>query len=277
MKPDLTHGQAVSWSLGVMLAFVIAVQNVALFVPSLAHDLVLGVGIQVAVYLSACALFSARRPGRSFEDLFALRRAPVLLLVTALALGLALRAPIDFLQGAMEKVAPMPKEAHDHLAALLVPRNRVHAVALATVVGVLGPVVEELLYRGALFTGLRSAAGVVSASVTTSLLFTLVHAEPRFWPPLFLLACCLAALRAASGSLWPGVLLHGAFNGTAVVMAFSAGKADALLQRPAILVSSTVVSVLLFGVFFKLARGNSIAERARSLDGQPAPAPEAMS
>lgn len=277
MKPDLTHGQAVGWSLSVMLAFVMAVQTVAVFVPSLAHDLVLGVGIEVVVYLSACALFSARRQGRSFEDVFALRRTPALLLIAAVALGLALRAPIDFLQAAMEKVAPLPKAVHDQLAALLVPRNRVHAVALATVVGLTGPFVEELMYRGALFTGLRSGAGVLSAGITTSLLFTLVHSEPRFWPPLFLLACCLASMRAASGSLWPGVLMHGAFNGTAVVMAFSAGKADAILQRPVILVSSTVVSVLLLAVFWQLARGNSIAERARALDGQPTPAPEATS
>jgi len=277
VKPDLTHGQAVSWSLGLMLAFVIAVQNVALFVPSLAHDLVLGVGIEVVVYLSACALFSARRPGRSFEDVFALRRAPALLLLTAVALGLALRAPVDFLQAAMEKVAPLPKAVHEQLAALLVPRNRVHAVALATVVGLLGPFVEELVYRGALFTGLRSGAGVVSASVTTSLLFTLVHSEPRFWPPLFLLACILASMRAASGSLWPGVLMHGAFNGTAVIMAFSPGKAEAFTERPAFIVSSAVLSVLLLAVFLQLCRGSLIAERARSLDGPQAPAPEVTS
>jgi len=277
VKPDLTHGQAVSWSLSVMLAFLVVAQNVAFFIPSLAHDLVLGVGIEVVVYLSACALFSARRPGRSFEDVFAFRRAPVLLLVVAVALGFAARAPADFLQAAMEKLAPLPKAEHDQLVSLLVPRNRTHAVALAVMVGLAGPFVEELLYRGALFTGLRSMTGAVSAGVTTSLLFTLVHSEPRFWPPLFLLAGCLGFLRAASGSLWPGVLMHGAFNGTAVVMAFSGGKADDFAQRPAIVGASVVACLLLLGLVGVLARGSAIAERARALDAQPAPAPEATS
>ena len=277
MKPDLTHGQAVGWALSVTLAFLIVAQNVALVVPNLAHDLVLQVGVEVVVYLTACALFSARRPGRTFEDLFAFRRAPALLLLLAFALGLALRAPADFMETAIQKVAPLPQPVHDELSALLVPRGVVHAVALALVVGLCGPFVEELLYRGALFTALRGAAGAGSAAVTTGILFTIVHPEPRFWPPVFLLAGCLGFLRATSGSLWPGVLMHGAFNGTAVVMAFSGGKADAFEQKPIVVGVSILISVVLIGLVAYLARGSAIAERARSLDGQPAPAPEATS
>jgi membrane protease YdiL (CAAX protease family) len=277
VKPELSHGRAVGWALSVTLAFLIVAQNVALVVPSLAHDLVLQVGVEVVVYLSACALFSARRPGRSFEDLFAFRRAPALVLLLAFGLGLALRVPADFLETVIQKAAPLPQHVHDELGALLVPRGKLHAVALALVVGFAGPFVEELLYRGALFTGLRGTAGAGSAAVTTGLLFTIVHPEPRFWPPIFLLAGCLGFLRAVSGSLWPGFLMHGAFNGTAVVMTFSAGKADAFEERPAIVIASFGVAVFLIVLVAYLARGSAIAERARALDGHPAPTPEATS
>lgn len=277
MKTELSHGGAVGWALSVTLAFLIVAQNVALVIPSLAHDLVLQVGVEVVVYLCACALFSARRPGRSFEELFAFRRAPALLLVLAFALGLALRVPADFLETAIQKAAPLPQHVHEELESLLVPRSTLHAVALALVVGFAGPFVEELLYRGALFTGLRGTAGAGSAAVTTGLLFTIIHPEPRFWPPIFLLAGCLGFLRAVSGSLWPGVLMHGAFNGTAVVMTFSAGKADDFEQRLPIVIGSFVVAVVLIALVAYLARGSAIAERARALDGQPAPTPEATS
>ncbi len=277
MKTELSHGGAVGWALSVTLAFLIVAQNVALVMPSLAHDLVLQVGVEVVVYLCACALFSARRPGRSFEELFAFRRAPALLLVLAFALGLALRMPADFLETAIQKAAPLPQHVHEELESLLVPRSTLHAVALALVVGFAGPFVEELLYRGALFTGLRGTAGAGSAAVTTGLLFTIVHPEPRFWPPIFLLAGCLGFLRAVSGSLWPGVLMHGAFNGTAVVMTFSAGKADDFEQRLPIVIGSFVVALVLIALVAYLARGSAIAERARALDGQPAPTPEATS
>ncbi|HEV8548065.1 MAG TPA: CPBP family intramembrane glutamic endopeptidase [Polyangiaceae bacterium] len=271
MKPDLTHGQAVAWSASVTLGFLIVAREVALAVPGLLHDLVLQVGVEIVVYLAACALFSARRPGRTFEDVFAFRRAPVLLLAAAGALGLALRAPADFVETWIQKQSPLPKGLEEEFAAMLVPHSALHAVALALVVGLCGPFVEELLYRGALFTGLRSTAGAGAAAVTTGVLFTVVHPEPRFWPPVFALAACLGFLRATSGSLWPCVLMHGVFNGTAVVMAFSGGKTDAFELKPAVVGGSFAAAVLLLALVGKLARGSAIAERARSLDVHPVP------
>jgi membrane protease YdiL (CAAX protease family) len=238
-------------------------------VPSIVHDLVLRAGVEVVVYLAACALFSSRRPGRSFEEVFAFRRASVPLLIAAALLGFSLRAPADFTAEAILKLWPMPKQAYEEVSTLLVPRNLAHGIALATVVGLCGPFVEELLYRGALFTGLRSNASAGSAAMTTGLLFTVVHPEPRFWPVLFVLAGCLGFLRAASGSLWPCVLMHGAFNGTAVVMAFSPQKTEAFELRPSVVGISGVLAVLLVALVAGLARQSGIAERARALDVGP--------
>lgn len=273
MKPDLTHGQAIAWSLFVLLALGLTMQEVAHFVPALLHDIVLRAGVEIVVYLVACALFSARRPGRSFEDVFAFRRASVPLLVAAALLGLSLRAPADFAGEAIIKVWPMPKEFYEEASKMLVPRNFGHGVALAVVVGLVGPFVEELLYRGALFTGLRSTADPVSTAMTTGFLFALAHVEPRFWPIYLTLAACLGFLRAASGSLWPCILMHGVFNGTAVVMAFSPEKSDAFVLSPVVVGVSALLSVLLIAALALLARQSGIAERARALDVQPRPEP----
>jgi len=179
VKPELTHGQAASWALSVMLAFMIVGQNVAFITANKGPNLVLAVGVQVVVYLSACALFSARRPGRTFEELFALRRTSVSLLLAGFLLGLALRAPTDFLESLIQKVAPFPKGVEEELAKSLLPHSVGHGVALALAVALAGPFVEELLYRGALFTALRRTAGVVSTTITTGLLFAVAHFEPR--------------------------------------------------------------------------------------------------
>ena len=277
MKPDLTHGQAIAWSALVLFALVFTMQEVAYFVPSVSHDLVLRAGVEIVVYLVACALFSARRPGRSFEDVFAFRRTSVPLLVVAALLGLSLRAPADFAGEAILKVWPMPKEVYDEYSKILVPRNFGHGVALAVVVGLAGPFVEELLYRGALFTGLRSSADPASTAMTTGFLFALAHVAPRFWPIYLVVAACLGLLRAASGSLWPCILMHGVFNGTAVVMAFSPEKSDAFVLSPLVVGVSALASVLLVVTAVFLARRSGIAERARALDVQPRPAQGAPS
>jgi membrane protease YdiL (CAAX protease family) len=266
-RPDVTNGDAVAWALGVTLAWWITVQQVMLLVPKASQDLVVLFGTQLPIYLGACALFAMRRPGRSFEELFALRRAPALLLVTGLLLGIALHAPAEGINQLVSKVFPMPAQVSEELSTRLVPRDTAHAAVLALIVAGVGPFVEELLYRGALFTGLRSGTTALSATITTGLLFTLVHLEPRWWLPIFLMASCIGYLRAQTGSLWPGVLLHGAFNGMTLALTWAGPRAEKVAASPAVLIASCVLVVLLLLVSARLAQKSVLAERARALDG----------
>lgn len=267
VENDLTHVDVVAWSLGVTLASVTVAQQLFIFAPNAAHDLVVLVGTQLPVYLGACALFAARRPGRNFEELFGLRRAPVALLVTAFLLGIALHAPAERLNALITQRFPLPKEVMAALESELIPRNPVHAVVLALVVAVAGPFVEELLYRGALYTGLRRTATAQRAALTTGALFTVSHLELRSWLPIFLLACCLGFVRARSGSLWPGILLHGAFNGTTLALTWLGPKTEEASLSTAVVAGSAFGAVVLVLLSARLAQKSDLAGRARALDG----------
>jgi membrane protease YdiL (CAAX protease family) len=266
-RSDLTHGDVVAWSLGVYLACWMVASELFLAAPNAARDLVVLVGTQLLVYLAACALFAWRRPGRSFEDLFALRRAPIGLLITAFLLGVSLHAPADKLNELVERIFPLKHELAEQLAAALLPHGIGHAIVLASAVAGAGPFVEELLYRGALYTGLRTTASAASAAMTTGLLFTLIHNDPRAWLPIFVLACCLGYVRALSGSLWPGVLLHGAFNASTLALAWVGPKAVDLSASLPFVLGSTLLALLLIALSARLAQKSHLAERARALDG----------
>lgn len=87
---------------------------------------------------------------------------------------------------------------------------------LLVVVGV-GPLVEELLFRGVLLSALMRRWPVGWAVAASSLLFALVHLpglEYQWYalPNLLLLALLLAGLRLRAGSIWPAVLAHGVNN-----------------------------------------------------------------
>lgn len=87
---------------------------------------------------------------------------------------------------------------------------------LLVVVGV-GPLVEELLFRGVLLSALMRRWTVGWAVAASSLLFALVHLpglEYQWYalPNLLLLALLLAGLRLRAGSIWPAVLAHGVNN-----------------------------------------------------------------
>ena len=93
---------------------------------------------------------------------------------------------------------------------------------MALVVVSLGPLVEELLFRGALLSALLRRMHTGWAVTVSSLLFACVHLPDLgfLWyavPNLALLAAVLAWLRLRSGSLWPAVVAHGVNNLLAVV------------------------------------------------------------
>ncbi|MEO9078195.1 MAG: CPBP family intramembrane glutamic endopeptidase [Rhodanobacter sp.] len=98
-------------------------------------------------------------------------------------------------------------------------------IPLVVVVVSLGPLVEELLFRGVLLSALLQRWGSTAAVVLSSLAFALAHLPGLGWqvfalPDLLLLALALAWLRLRSGSIWPGVVAHGANNLLAVAAWF---------------------------------------------------------
>lgn len=100
-------------------------------------------------------------------------------------------------------------------------------IPLVLVVVSVGPLVEELLFRGVLLSALLQRMRAGWAVAISSLLFACVHLPDLgyFWyaiPNLALLAVVLAWLRLKSGSLWPAVIAHGTNNLLAVVAWFVA-------------------------------------------------------
>jgi membrane protease YdiL (CAAX protease family) len=83
---------------------------------------------------------------------------------------------------------------------------------------VLGPVIEELTFRGAGFS-LFEGYGQTAAIVATSLAFGLWHGIWEALPILVALGLGLAYLRARTSSVYPSMVLHGTFNGIALILA----------------------------------------------------------
>jgi membrane protease YdiL (CAAX protease family) len=108
-------------------------------------------------------------------------------------------------------------EAEDSAFDTLVKSTFAVRLALAVVATASAPLVEELVYRGVLYGGLRSKLGTVATVIIVTLLFSSVHAS-QYWgrwasmATLTLLSLALTTMRAASQSVLPSVLLHLIFN-----------------------------------------------------------------
>lgn len=110
----------------------------------------------------------------------------------------------------------LPEQENDMLRILRSSRTAVFIVAfLATFTA---PLVEEVIYRGILYSAFQRAFGMTLAVVIVTILFSAVHV-PQYYPStstiilLTLLSLILTLVRVTTGNLLPCIILHTIFNG----------------------------------------------------------------
>jgi membrane protease YdiL (CAAX protease family) len=89
-------------------------------------------------------------------------------------------------------------------------------LALYAVIALLGPVVEELVFRGLLFELFRRSLPVWAAATLSALLFALAHGIPVLLPALFVIGVALALLYNYTRSLYTSMALHILVNSVAL-------------------------------------------------------------
>lgn len=93
---------------------------------------------------------------------------------------------------------------------------------------ILPPLIEEIVVRGFLFSGLKAKLAFIPAALITSIVFGAAHLQwgsdaPLLWTAAidtFVLSMVLVYLRHKTGSLWPGIGVHFIKNGLAFLALF---------------------------------------------------------
>ena len=93
-------------------------------------------------------------------------------------------------------------------------------VAFSAVVTIVGPTVEELMFRGVGF-GLLEPFGRAQAIFGVALGFALVHGLVAGFPVILTFGLGLAYLRARTNSIYPCILLHASFNAFGLALGVS--------------------------------------------------------
>lgn len=85
---------------------------------------------------------------------------------------------------------------------------------------VMPPLVEELAFRGVIYSGLRTSLSVGESLVVSAFAFAMIHLSIPTMLTHFPLGLYFGWLRHRSGSLWPGVLAHACHNAIIVAWAW---------------------------------------------------------
>jgi len=105
----------------------------------------------------------------------------------------------------------------------IIASSRATAYLTAFLAIATAPIVEEVIYRGLLYSALQKMFGVKWGVVSVLALFTAVHV-PQYWPnygviaAVGLLSAALTIIRARSGRLLPCFVIHFIFNGITSVL-----------------------------------------------------------
>lgn len=263
--PPMTVLAALGWSFGITFAFHLLATIMLKLRPGSTIDIVGGALCQAVAYLAGLFLIlRVHAPEASIRDFIGLRGTHPAFYPVALLLGVAVWLPAEALESVIEKRWPSPE---GHLAEQLIAAPRPYQVAMLLMITVVGPLMEELLFRGALFRALRRMHPQVVVIVATASLFGMAHMS---WKLFFIIGgvgLALGLVRAESGSLIPGLLLHFAFNAmTCALLFYSKAKgADVAVPNAFVPVSVAVAALLLVLVRFLGAR-SATAAAAREMD-----------
>ena len=124
----------------------------------------------------------------------------------------------------LPRVLTVPAERVTFLDAYL--RRPFGVAAVLVMVALIAPLLEEFLFRGWMQRTLERRTAPWQAIGVTALVFAAVHLEGYGFP--LRLAFGLASGYAAWGSrsIWPSVVLHGAYNGSLVVVGSAVPSLD---------------------------------------------------
>lgn len=108
-------------------------------------------------------------------------------------------------------------ESENELTRIL-KSSRAAVIVVAIIATFSAPFVEELVYRGVLYSALQRSAGVPAAVAIVTIMFASVHAFQYYETPsilflLTILSLILTLMRTISGNLLPCIIFHTIVNG----------------------------------------------------------------
>lgn len=127
-----------------------------------------------------------------------------------------------------------PEQENDFLRMLKTSQTVVYVVAfMATFTA---PLIEEVVYRGVLYSAFQRTIGIPLAVLFVTLLFALVHV-PQYWgsPSTIFLLCILSLtltlIRVRTKNLLPCIALHTVFNGAQSLLLISQPYLEKLAEH----------------------------------------------
>jgi sodium transport system permease protein len=188
--------------------------------------------VQEALLLAGPALLLAWIGRYQWIETFKWRKPTLVAMLGGLLLGIGLSPVMQVVGDLQARVWPPNKDAQEAMMRMLVPPLEHWPILMPLLIGLLAGVCEETLFRGPIQTGLLRRMPKWTAIVITALLFAAAHLDLWGMPIRAFLGVVLGWMVFRTGSVFPAMLMHAAFDATQLLVMSRAiqtsGKADAV-------------------------------------------------
>ena len=100
-----------------------------------------------------------------------------------------------------------------------------------TLMGILGPMSEELVCRGIVYHGYKRTGTMMQALLLSSMIFALMHMNFNQAAYAFVIGVAMVLLVEATGSIWSSILVHVTFNSQQVCLMYLVDYGEQQLQE----------------------------------------------
>lgn len=167
-------------------------------------------------------------------------------------LGVALVFPVSYVVELLriDQLSKSTEEAFN----FLFKENNVLILLLG--VGIIGPIIEEIIFRGLILNELKRNINIVAAVFIQALLFGAYHLNLSQAIYAFPLGLILGLVYVKTRSIWGSILIHIFFNSTSVILSKIPGGEPQFLNNQISVVLSFVISIAALVLIFLYNRKN---------------------
>jgi membrane protease YdiL (CAAX protease family) len=161
--------------------------------------------------------YYAKYRNYDLKALFRFRAVPLYALGMSLLIGLSMSIVVDELDRIIQIFLPMPEFLLEAQKSLQADTFQDWIILFAGVV-IVAAVSEEMVFRGFLQVTLENSGDVTRAVLMTSLAWTMIHTNPWWAIQIFVTGVIIGFLAWRTGSIIPGILVHGMNNFVALII-----------------------------------------------------------
>jgi membrane protease YdiL (CAAX protease family) len=252
---------AAGWTLVAVMVFAVGMLVAEGLRTGAMNDIVTrAISAALAYSLTLFIILRVHEPDSSIRKVLALRMPPILTIPLALIVGAGLSAPLAWLEAILLARFPyseQDKEVMEKVSTVASYDSTPKRVAVAVIIVLVVPFLDELFFRGALFTPLRKRARLEPVIMATAAYEALTPAPHlHLVIPTLLLSLALSWIRGVSGSSIASALARMAFFAPQIVPHVIGKEMPALSKG--MLAGSFGAAVLALAIIVLLSRGRAL-------------------